>query len=179
MSKAVEIDFKKLLDLASSHSEIEPLEYNLFELYQLYRKNYQIRRLFRASWMKPEDKLATLKSLPCFVPSKVFEQLMGLIVANEMTDKIYYVYDGFGKVVDKELGRVIVQVFSSVQLSLAQTEEIKLALEKVLGKKISLKVFVDEGLVGGLIIKLSNGKIYDFTYKKLLSEFKHYMMERN
>ena len=179
MSKAIKINFEKLLDIASTQSEVESLEYNLFELYQLYRKNYQMRRLLRAAEVPEKDKLDILIALPCFVPSKVFSELLKLILSKKLTKKIYYFYDNFGKTIDKKLGRVTVQIFSATQLPIEQTESLKLEIEKVLQKKVNLKAFVDESLLGGLIIKLPSGHIYDFTYKKLLTEFKYYTMEKN
>ena len=44
-------------------------------------------------------------------------------------------------------------------------------LEKVTGKKVNAFYFVDESLIGGLRIEL-DGKLYDGTVKKRLSEVK-------
>jgi hypothetical protein len=43
-------------------------------------------------------------------------------------------------------------------------EEVSATLQRSLGKKVILKTRVDETLVGGVVLRLPDGKIFDYSY---------------
>ncbi len=177
--RKVEINFDKVYDLAQSRGEVDLLESNLFTLYILYRNNYELRRLFHTKGASFSQKIETLAELSCFAPCKTFYELVYLLLEKEMWDRIFYVNEGFGKVVNQRLGRIIVQTFSAEPLSDELRTQLTNRLAQAVSKKVILKNKVDENLVGGLIVKFPNGKIYDFSIRRILSDFKFYLMEKN
>ncbi len=173
MKQDIEINFEKLYTLALDSGQVDSLEHNIFTLYTLYRTSFQVRRLLLNTRLSSNEKIVILRELPCFKPSTVFESLTKLIIDNDMVNRLYYVRDGFSTVVSDKLNRVIVQIFSAATLSDTNLQEIKLKLEKVLGKGVMLQSSVNPALLGGIIIKLPNGKIWNFTFANALSNLKH------
>lgn len=178
MKKAIEIDFKKLFELASDRNEVEILENNLFDLYQLNRSNYDIRHLLHNTRINNQHKIELLKKVFGVNASKLFYELIFLLMSQKMIHKIYYIYEGFSKIVNEETNRIIIQLVTPLSLPMPVIQELKPKLENVFQKKVTLKNSIDPSLLGGMYLKLPNGKIFDFSYKKSLLNLKYYLMEK-
>ena len=178
MKQDIEINFGKLYDLAHQSGQVDSLEHNIFTLYTLYRMSFQIRRLLLSTRLSSTEKIGILRELPCFQSSSVFESLTQLIIDNDMVNRLYYIRDGFSTVVSAKLNRVIVQIFSAVPLSDTMLQEIKQKLAPVIGKGVMLQSSVNPALLGGLIIKLPDGKIWNFTYGQALSNLRHSIIQK-
>ena len=172
------LDLEALYDLAQTRNEVDALEHNIFALYLLYRGTFDVRRLLFHERMSVYDKIEVMKQFPCFEPCTVFYDLLELLFEHDMIEKIYYVLESFNKVVTKRLNRMMVQVYSAVLLSDSLRREIKQKLATVFDKQIMLKNTVDPSIIGGIIVKLPNGKIFNFSYSKALSEIKYALMEK-
>ncbi len=178
--KHVEIDFEKLYELASSRNEVDTLEHNIFALYLLFRHSYETRTLLMNTRISNNEKLDIIKDLPCFTsPNSTFFELLELLLENDMGNKMYYINENFSKVVSSKLNRILVQLFSAVPIPDSIESVINERLSKSLNKKVNLKNFVDPSLIGGMIIKLPDGKIYNFSYSKALSDIKFTLMEKD
>jgi len=174
----IEIDFEKLFQLAQKNQEIELLENNLFTLYLLNRNNYDIRRFFHNRQLSTDQKMKLFENSFGQPTSKLFYHLLYLIIDKKLYHKIYYIYEGFSKIVNRKDNRIIIQIYTAIPLSTLILQNIKPRLETLFQKKITLKNFIDAGLLGGMYLKLPNGKIFDFTYKSMLLSLKFHLMEK-
>ena len=177
--RKVEINFLKLYDVAEKNGDVDALDANVFVLYQLFRNNYELRMLFRSKALSNASKIDILMTLPCFEPSRTFYGVVHLLLEREIYDRIYYLSEGFSKIVNQKVGRIIVHTFSAQALSDSMKKQMTDQLERVLKKKVLLKNSVDANLVGGLIVKLPDRKIFDFSIRRILSDYKFYLMEKN
>ena len=66
----------------------------------------------------------------------------------------------FERMVDERLGRLQVDVASASELKDSQQAALIRQLETTTGKKVSLNLTVDDGLVGGMIVRLGS-TVYD------------------
>lgn len=178
MSDPIELNYKKLFDLAQTRNEVDALEHNIFSLYLIYRNSLELRRLMLHQRLSNTEKIEMIKSFNCFRPSTLFFELLKLLLEHEMPDKLYSVHEGFSKIVSQKLNRIMVQVYSVIPLSDPIREKITQRLEVILKKTILLKNTVDATLIGGIIIKLPDGKIYNFSLNKALSDIKYSLTEK-
>ena len=176
--KNLKINFEKLLELAQERGEVKLLESNLFNLYQLNRTDYHLRRLFHNRRLSNQEKMNILEKLFGFSASSLFYALISLLLEKQLDHKIYYIYEGYTKVVQEKLNIIIVQAFTAVPINLHLFQTLKPELERILDRNIILKNFVNPDLLGGIYLKLPNGKIYDFTYQKELENLKFYLLEK-
>ncbi len=176
--KKLIINYEKLFELANERHEVAILENNLFNLYQLTRTNISIRRLLYNKILSPDQKLQQLQKLFGFNASKLFYELIYLLLTKNQIFSIYSVYSHFSNIVKEKLNMIIIQAISPILLSIENKKALKNILEITLNKKIILKNFVDPTLLGGLILKLPDGQIFDLSFKRNLENLKYYILEK-
>ena len=177
MKKGAKVSFHRLYERANSRSEVADLQHDIFTLYYLYRHTYDMRRLLKHYRLTTEEKIQIISELPGFKKSKTFNELIYLLIETETTHKLYAIHEGFNKYVNDRDNAIIVQVFSAVPLSNHLEGKIAAQLEKSLAKKVLLQALINESLVGGIMLKLPGGKVYDFSLNKAFSDFKLRLLE--
>jgi len=179
MKRAFELDFEKLYLMAEKKHQVDFLEHNILTAYLLYRGNFDFRKLLLSQRLTVEEKVNLLVTLPCFKESSLFFELIGMLLEKEKATKLFYVQEGFSKKVSEKINRIMVQVFTAVPLKDDMRNEIASKLELSLKKKVLIKSSVDPSLLGGIVIKLPNGKIYNFSFKNALSDLKCSITEKD
>ncbi len=76
----------------------------------------------------------------------------------------------------EEKGEVTAEVRSATELSKAQSDKLIAALKSQIGKDIKLKTTVDEGLIGGLVVKVGS-KMIDTSIRSKLASLQNAMKE--
>lgn len=79
--------------------------------------------------------------------------------------------EALGQLTDERRGRVHAEVTSAVALSEAQAGRLTASLERLTGKKVSLKRKVDPGLIGGVVTRIGD-KLYDGSVRTRLEEIR-------
>lgn len=177
ITKNAKVNFEHLYALADSRGEVADLQQNIFHLYYLNRHSYEMRRLMKHSRLTTEERIQIITDLPAFKKCTTFNELLYLIIESEITHKMYVIHEGFNKFVNDRNNSIIVQVFSPIALSKQLEQKLTVQLEKSLQKTVMLHSMINETLVGGIVIKLPGGKIYDLSLNKAFSEFKLRLLE--
>ena len=96
-----------------------------------------------------------------------------LVMLNERGKIIFLdkIIEYFAQVVDRRLGQTRVQVTSAYSLSDANTDRLKTALNKILGKTILIDTEVDESLIGGVMLRIGD-QVADDTIRNRLDILK-------
>lgn len=171
----IEIDFEALFQLAQERNEVEMLENNLFNLYLLNRNHYDVRRLFHNRLIHYQTKLQILEKIFGPQTSKLFYMVVYLLIEHKMMHKIYYAYEGFSRVANQKLNRMMIQLHTSILLNSHDIQGIQEKLESIFNKQIKLIHLLDSDLIGGMYLKLPNGEVYDFSYQKQLLDLKYFL----
>ncbi len=179
MSAALlDIDYSKLYSLAGQRSETSRLTQNMYFLDQLLSKNYDVRYLLGLGDFPVAQRIQTLLEIPGFHPSETFEELLALILVHHQIVLFHIVYERFISDLVTNHGFSVVEAVLPVEVASSFLEEVSATLQRSLGKKVILKTRVDETLVGGVVLRLPDGKIFDYSYKKQMCDFKSYVMEK-
>lgn len=80
----------------------------------------------------------------------------------------------FNKLYEESKNISLARVFSPVPLSEEQKERLKLKLENISGQTVKMECFIDETLLGGVLIDMDGTQI-DGTLKRRLQEIKEVM----
>ncbi len=96
-----------------------------------------------------------------------------LILLNERGKIIFLdkIIEYFERVVDRRLNQIRVHVTSAHSLTDANTDRLKIALNKILGKTILIDTEVDESLIGGIMLHIGD-QVADDTIRNRLAILK-------
>ena len=96
-----------------------------------------------------------------------------LVMLNERGKIIFLdkIIEYFTQVVDRRLGQTRVYVTSAHSLTDANTDRLKTALNKILGKTILIDTEVDESLIGGVMLRIGD-QVADDTIRNRLDILK-------
>lgn len=96
-----------------------------------------------------------------------------LVLLNERGKIIFLdkIIEYFEQVVDRRLGQIRVHVASAHTLTDANTDRLKTALNKILGKTILIDTEVDESLIGGVMLRIGD-QVADDTIRNRLDILK-------
>lgn len=179
MSKILELDLEKACDQAQKNNEVEALIENFFSLALLYQKNFEIRSLLNHKQLTIEEKLSILKEVPGFKTSQVFEDVLEAIIENNHTKSIQNIYEKISVLLSEKQNQIVLHVETAVPLTQEFTQTLSAQFATIFKKQIILKAFVNPELIAGIVVKLPGGQEFDYSYERLLSDFKHYLRERN
>jgi len=73
---------------------------------------------------------------------------------------------------DEMAGRILVTLFTPVDLSSGIMKKIKSQTESLTGKEVILSLEKDSSLIGGVLIKIGN-VVYDSSHKAQIAKLKH------
>lgn len=176
--RGIELNFEAIFQLAEKKNEVGDLENSLLQLYLLNRNHYDTRRLLNSRWIPTSVKLSILEKIFGPKTPQLFYNILYLLLEHNMAQKIYYAYMGFSNMVSQKTNRIIIQMNTAVSIPKERLSIFQEQLEKTMHKKITLINAVDANLVGGMYLKLPNGQIYDFSYKKALLNLKYYLSKK-
>ena len=179
MSTAVQLDLEVICDTAQKNGQSEALAENLFLLALLLQKNYDVRSLLTHKSLSPAEKISIIKESPGFKSSPIFDEILYLLLKNNQIKTLPNVYEKISTILNEKQNQMLVHVETAIPLTEDFSNKISNQLADIFKKQIILKAFVNTELVAGILVKLPGGKVYDYSYERLLSDFKHYLRERN
>lgn len=97
--------------------------------------------------------------------------LISLVLKKNREAELFSIFQSFLALVDEFKGVVTATVFSAINLSDTQLDNIKVNLSKQLNKQVIIEAKQDPSLIGGLLINV-DGKIIDNSIKKSLLDIK-------
>lgn len=178
MSTTIELEFGVLYARAEQRNELQALESNLVQLAMVFKTNFEFREFIRSTQIPIEDRVQQVVELPVFGASQTFVELLFVILSEGYFNQIQFISDKFTEMLSERTGRFLVVVMTSVLLGAAELSEIQSRLSEILGRSVVLRNDVDTALIAGTVLRLPDGKVYDFSLKRQLSEFKSYLMEK-
>jgi F0F1-type ATP synthase delta subunit len=177
MSYTTDIDILKLYEVAKSRSETVSVFENIFSLYVLHRYSDAFKVLVRHPKIEIVQRVEILMSLPCFKKSDTFQELLITMLNYRILDRVFLINEVYTKLMDQIENKVIVQVFSAQPLSLKIKDFLESNFKDLLKKDVLLYNFVQENLLAGILVKLINGKIFNFSFDKVLSDIRYQLTE--
>lgn len=176
MSSA-QIAFDVLVSKAEQRDELTTLDANLTHFAWLYRVNFDFRQ-WVASMSVPLDQiLECISEIPGFVPCQTFYELVAAIIQNRLFLEIDVIASRYTELLAKRMGQRVATVVTPVPLDDATAAKLSTSLAVALGFPVMVKNEVDPTLISGTLFKLPNGKQFDFSAKKQLTEIKSHILE--
>ena len=81
---------------------------------------------------------------------------MAMLVAGEQAGRLGEIASHVSALAARERGRDVAEVYVAVPIDDDRREQLRLALERATGKQLSVKVFVDPSVIGGVLAKVGD-----------------------
>ncbi len=106
--------------------------------------------------------------------SKMDDVLLKFVLLLFEKNRFYLLHDvavHFRKIADESQGQGVAEIRSAAPLKPEQQAAIVSRIEKISGKKMTVRAEVDESLIGGVVVKIGN-KVIDDSARTKIGNFK-------
>ena len=165
-----------LVDLAEERGELEAVANDVDGLRKVIDDDPQFGRFIRDLGIGSEDREKVLTST--FGDGKVNGTLLNVMQVMNKKDrlaKLPQMLEAFERLMDRKLGKVEVDVTVATELTSGQLDEVKDRVSRALGKDAVVHQYVDESILGGMVLRVGD-KIIDTSVRKQLDQLKQRLM---
>lgn len=166
-----------IFDIAEESGALETVEGHLGALKAAIGVSEEFSAFLRSPIVSRDDQAAAMKAIceKMEIGAPV-SSLIGLMAAKRRLFALPALIDIFAELLAKKRGVVSAEVVSAAPLSAAQRTELEATIKKFAGAEIALDVTVDEGLIGGLVVKVGS-KMIDTSIRSRLASLQTVMKE--
>ena len=167
---------KALFELASESGSLDGVVAELSRLADAYQANEELGRALDNPLVALEAKRSILRDLADATQvSKAVKQTLLLLGDRRRTSALPAVARALAELADKQRGVVRAEVTSAVPLPDSYYERLKVQLERLTGKKITIDRRVDPAILGGVIARIGD-RIFDGSLQSRLSEVRQHLL---
>lgn len=161
-----------LFELAVEEKAVEQAEADLKGFSNLLGENADLARLVKSPVFSADEQLDAITAIFDKAGfSGIAANLIKIAAKNRRLFAVPDMVSAFNRLVAQHRGEVSADVVSAQALSDKQTDDLKAALKKSLGKDVALNVRVDPSILGGLIVKVGS-KMIDNSLRTKLNSLK-------
>lgn len=164
-----------LFDLSSEAKQFDTVAADLTTIKSMMADSEDLVRLVRSPLISRDDQAKAMAAvLEKLGVSDLVRRFVGTVARNRRLFALSDMIDDFGKLLAAERGEVVAKVISAKKLSDSQLEAIASALKSAIKSDVSLEADVDDGLIGGLIVKVGS-RMVDSSIRTKLQNLKFAM----
>lgn len=167
-----------LLSIALDEKKNEEYREHIKSLIKTIENNKDILVLLSDAFISKEEKKKIVDKVIIDYPSVSIVNFIKVLIDNNRGKNLLDVLREFVKLSNYHDGISEGIIYSASSLSEKQINDITLALEKKLNKKVYLKPKIDEELIGGFKIAIADS-IYDYSIKNKLESLKENLLGGN
>lgn len=166
-----------LFELADESGALDPVGDALSQLKEALAVSDDLSALIRSPIVSREAQEAAMAAVcdKMGIGAPV-ASLVGLMAQKRRLSALPGVIDGYARLLADKRGIVPAEVVAAAPLSDAQRSALEATIKKSVGADIALDVTVDEGLIGGLVVKVGS-KMVDTSIRSKLAAMQIAMKE--
>lgn len=167
---------KALFELATEAGSLDTIVTEVARLADAFTSNAELGRALDNPLVALEAKRGILRELADAARvSPTVKQTLLLLGDRRRTSALPAVARALAELADRRKGVVRAEVTSAVNLPDAYYERLKLQLERVTGKKITIDRRIDPTILGGVIARIGD-RIFDGSLQSRLSEVRQHLL---
>ncbi|HEC01409.1 MAG TPA: F0F1 ATP synthase subunit delta [Sphingomonadales bacterium] len=166
-----------LFDLAKEAKNLKKIAQNMTDLAQMLAISTDLNALTLNPVISAGDKaraMAAVAKAADFDP--LVANFIGVVAANGRLDHLENIISEFGRILAHHNGEVSASVTTANKLTKAQLDALKTKLKSMVGSKVTVDTDVDEGLLGGMVVKIGS-RMIDSSLKTKLANLEESMKE--
>lgn len=146
---------QSLLDVAVDQDQAEPLGEELGQVRQVIEENPQVQQFLESPGIGRDERAAVLDRAFGSV-SPLLRNFLKVANHRGMSGKLRQVIDAYEDLLDERLGKVEVDVTVAVRLSPDELESVRQRIGAALKKDAVIHQYVDESIIGGMILRVED-----------------------
>ena len=162
---------RALLELAAERRELEGVREEIEALQGCLREAPDVRLFLQSPRIVQSEKVAVLERALRGRLSELLLHFILMTVAKRRESLLPEILREFVALHDRRLGIVRTRVTTAVPVDEEAAERFRAWIEKCLGKRVVLERKVDEGILGGFVVRY-DGMVVDATLKTALDEIR-------
>jgi F-type H+-transporting ATPase subunit delta len=166
-----------LFELADEAGALDAVEVHLNAIAGAIADSADLRAVIASPLYTREEQgaamAAVLNAMGIGAPTA---NLVGLMAEKRRLFALSDVIRAFHALLAQKRGIVTADVQTAVRLSDAQVETLRETLAKATGRQVAMNIVIDEGLIGGLVVKVGS-KMIDTSIRSRLSRIETVMKE--
>jgi F-type H+-transporting ATPase subunit delta len=166
-----------LFELADEAGSLDAVEAHLGQLAAAIADSADLRALIASPLYTREQQAAGLSAiLNAMGVGAPTSNLVGLMAEKRRLFALPDVIRAYQRLLADKRGVVTADVQSAVRMSDVQVEQLRETLARATGRKVAMNIVIDEGLIGGLVVKVGSNMI-DTSIRSRLSRIETVMKE--
>jgi F-type H+-transporting ATPase subunit delta len=145
-----------LLDVAEEGNFLDKVTEDLQKVQEILAQSRELVNALKSPLIKGDAKARILQEIFSRDVSDKVLLFMTLLAKKKRAGLLSEVIDEFAALLDEKKGIVNVDVKSAVKLNDEQAKDLVNGLAAYTGKKIRAKMALDEGLIGGITVKIGD-----------------------
>jgi len=166
-----------ILDLATAEGELERVEAEFLSIGQALEKSDELRSTLADPRLPPEKKRAIIDDLIGGRASSLTVGLVHFIAGQGRASDIPAIARAFVEKAVETRESAVAEVRSAVALDDETIERLAAALGKATGKKVEVKVVVDESVIGGIVARVGD-VVIDGSLAHAIGELRQAVLSR-
>ena len=166
---------QSLLELANEKGQAEALGAELVELKKILDANPMAREVFSNPAVGIEEREQVLERVFRKNVSPLLFNAMGVMNRHNRLGYIGQVAVAYDQLLDEQLGKVEVDLTVAQKLTPERLETARKKITAALGREAVLHQYVDENIVGGMVLRVGD-KLIDASVKHQLQAMKQQLL---
>lgn len=167
-----------LFELAVENNNVDSIKQEVINLKNILSEEKEFVELIKHPRISMD---ARRKMVEDVFGGKISDELLGLIdltIQKGRQNLLLEIFEDFLSQVNTYHGIAVVSITSQTALSDAQKQQLIKKLETITNKKVSLVEYIDETLIGGMMLRMGD-RIVDYSIKGMLGRMTKQMLTSN
>ena len=167
---------QSILDLANEQKQAEPIGQELVSLKQILDENPQILEIFTNPAIGADERDQLLERAFKGKIAPLLFNTLGVLNQHNRLGLITQIAQAYDELLDKQLGKIEVDLTVAQKLDAAQLEKAKQRISQALGRDAIVHQYVDDNIIGGMIVRVGD-KLIDASVRYQLAAMKKQLLE--
>jgi F-type H+-transporting ATPase subunit delta len=166
---------KPLLQLATEQNQAAEIGQDLAQLVEVVRQNKTFGLYLSDPAISHDERNATLKRVFGGKISPLLLNFLGVLNHRNKLRNLARIAKAYEQLLEDQLGNIEVDVTTALKLSSDQVEVVRQRVSAVLGKNAIVHQFVDDSILGGLVVRVQD-KLIDASVRYQLQAMKQQLL---
>jgi F-type H+-transporting ATPase subunit delta len=166
---------RSLLELAAEQNQAEPIGQELGQIAEVVALNPVFGIYLADPAIGHEERAGFLHKILAGKISPLLWNFLGVVNVKGRLNLITEMSAAYDDLLDEKLGKIEVDVTVAQKLPPEQLEQVRQRVSKVLGKDAVIHQYVDESIIGGLLLRVQD-KMIDSSVRSQLNSLKHQLL---